>query len=197
MEVIEKFFNIMKEELEKQKQLKQQYKATGLNLYFVYELVECSYKKVLREKYPDLEKANIYNPRFVIGKMIEEIIRNYFGGNKIVKQKSVDNDIILAGAADIVKDNKIIEVKYQTALVDVPLKHHVLQLQLYLWLFEFSKGELLYISPEGIRAIEVEKQIDLQDVLALIKQEKIPRWPEWECSYCIFNQLCPYSVKKK
>jgi CRISPR-associated exonuclease Cas4 len=154
----------------------------------------------MREKFPDLELALIYNPRFVVGLMIENEIRQRISGSKVTKVVSIkglnNEDIVISGEPDIITENKIIEVKYQTVIQDLPLKHHVLQLELYLWLFGYDNGTLLYVSPEGIKSFEVKNRLTIDDVVSLIKDEKIPRW-EWECSYCIFNQFCSYAVKKK
>jgi CRISPR-associated exonuclease Cas4 len=199
-EFIKDYFDYMRNKILLERKLKEEHRNLGRKLFFVHELCECSYKKIMREKFPDLELALIYNPRFVVGLIIENEIRQRISGSKVTKVVSIkglnNEDIVISGEPDIITENKIIEVKYQTVIQDLPLKHHVLQLELYLWLFGYDNGTLLYVSPEGIKSFEVKSRLTNDDVISLIKDEKIPRW-EWECSYCIFNQFCSYSVKKK
>ncbi|MEM3753565.1 MAG: hypothetical protein QW778_03125, partial [Candidatus Micrarchaeaceae archaeon] len=87
-----------------------------------------------------------------------------------------------------------IEVKYQTALRDEPKEHHVLQVKLYLWLLSAERGELLYISPKGLKSFTIEKSLSDQEVIELIKEEKVPRWLEWECKYCQYSPFCNKST---
>lgn len=91
--------------------------------------------------------------------MIEEALKQRFkneGESTFARELSIDGkSYIVSGTADMIgpETKTPIEVKYQTALKDEPKEHHVLQLRLYLWLLNAEKGELLYVSPEGIKSI--------------------------------------------
>jgi CRISPR/Cas system-associated exonuclease Cas4 (RecB family) len=60
----------------------------------------------------------------------------------------------------------------------------------YLWLLNARRGEIVYISPEGLKTYSVGEPLTDEEVIALIKEEKTPRWPEWECQYCQYRQFC-------
>jgi CRISPR/Cas system-associated exonuclease Cas4 (RecB family) len=82
-----------------------------------------------------------------------------------------------------------IEVKYLTSLESVPREHHVLQLRIYLWLVGKAKGELTYVSPQGVKSYSVNTPLTDEEIIQLIGEEKTPRW-EWECGYCEYKQFC-------
>jgi hypothetical protein len=54
----------------------------------------------------------------------------------------------------------------------------------YLWLIGSEGGELIYVSPEGLKSFTVKEALTEREVIELIKDGKTPRWPEWECQYC-------------
>ena len=171
----------------------------GKALLFAHELCECSEKRRMRMRFPELERAETYNARFAVGELIEEALKHRFQDWKEhhhTKELMVDGQCyLISGMVDIVKpeSNTPIEIKYQTSLHRSPHEHHLLQLKLYLWLLNAKKGELLYISPEGIKSFTVKKPLTNLEVIKLIKNGKAPRWPEWECYYCPYQQFCSKS----
>jgi CRISPR-associated exonuclease Cas4 len=193
---IEKLFLDMRQKyIEERERMREKFKREGKQVIFVHELCECSEKRKMRQRFPDIERAEIYNPRFAIGQLIEEALRQRFGGEerKCTKELVVDGKpYLISGMIDIVEpEEKIpIEVKYQTSIQEKPLEHHILQLKLYLWLIGSERGELIYVSPEGLKFFIVREPLTEREVVELIKDRKSPRWPEWECQYCPYHQFC-------
>jgi len=68
----------------------------------------------------------------------------------------------------------------------------VLQVQLYMWLCNVKHGELWYFTHDSFKSFPVEGHQTDETVAALIKHHQVPLWPEWECKYCEFRQLCRY-----
>jgi len=126
--------------------LRAKYREAGKNLLFVHEICECSEKRKMRLRFPELEKAETYNARFVIGELIEEALKKRFkneGDFTYMKELNVDGkQYAICGTIDIMdpESKTPIEVKYQTALKDEPKEYHVLQLRLYLWLLGAERG---------------------------------------------------------
>jgi len=182
--------------------LRAKYREAGKNLLFVHEICECSEKRKMRLRFPELERAEVYNARFVIGELIEEALKKRFkneGDSTCMKELNVDGkQYIICGTVDIIdpESKTLIEVKYQTALKDEPKEHHVLQLRLYLWLLGAEKGELLYVSPEGLKSFIIEKPLAEREIAELIKSKRAPRWVEWECKYCQYQPFCNKAIIK-
>lgn len=170
---------------------------------FVHEQFECSYKREMRKKFPDVEKAHTYNARFAVGVLIEEALKARFRDveeHRYEKEVEIDGvRYVVSGIVDIVDpETKVpIEVKYQTSFTGVPREHHLLQLRLYLWVTNIGKGELLYVGPEGLKAFEVKSPPIDDEVISLIRDVKIPRWIEWECGYCLYEAFCSKSVLRR
>jgi CRISPR-associated exonuclease Cas4 len=170
----------------------------GKIVLFVHELCECSYKRLMRSRFPEIERAEMYNPRFALGELIEEALRYRFKGMEENHAKGLTVDgksYLISGIVDVVEPETgiPIEVKYQTSLQDKPQEHHILQLRLYLWLMNSERGELLYVSPQGLKSFIVKEPLIDEEVIQLIKDEKAPRWQEWECLYCPYQQFCSKS----
>ena len=183
-------------------ELREKYRKEGKTLLFVHELCECSHKRKMRLRFPEIEKAETYKARYAIGQLIEEALKHRFkneGDNTYVKELIADGrSYVISGTVDIIdpETKTPIEIKYQTGLQDKPHPHHILQLKLYLWLLNTKRGELLYVSPEGLKSFTVKKPLTDREVINLIKGGKAPRWPEWECSYCPYQQFCSKSNLK-
>jgi len=203
VKIIDQIFSDMaKKYILSREELRAKYKEDGKILLFVHEICECSEKRKMRLRFPELERAETYNARFVIGELIEEALKKRFKneGNSIyTKELNIDGkQYVICGTADIIdpESKTPIEVKYQTALKDEPKEHHVLQLRLYLWLLGAERGELLYVSPEGLKSFIVERPLAEREIIELIKSERAPRWVEWECKYCQYQQFCSKAILK-
>jgi len=203
VKIIDQIFSDMaKKYILSREELRIKYREDGKILLFVHEICECSEKRKMRLRFPELERAETYNARFVIGELIEEALKKRFKneGNSIyTKELSVDGkQYVICGTVDIIdpESRTPIEVKYQTALKDEPKEHHVLQLRLYLWLLNAERGELLYVSPEGLKSFIIERPLSEKEIIELIKSERAPRWIEWECKYCQYQQFCSKAIIK-
>jgi CRISPR/Cas system-associated exonuclease Cas4 (RecB family) len=150
----------------------------------------------MRLRFPDIEKATAYNPRFALGQLVEEALKHRFqneGENIYMKELKInDGSYVISGMIDVIdpETKTPIEIKYQTSLQKGPQEHHVLQMKAYLWLLNAKRGEIIYISPEGIKTYIVSEPLTDEEVKALIREEKAPRWLEWECLYCPYQQFC-------
>ncbi|MEM2151425.1 MAG: hypothetical protein QXG68_07900 [Candidatus Bathyarchaeia archaeon] len=126
-------------------------------------MCECSNKRKMRLRFPELERVETYNARFAVGELIEEALKHRFKNEldfTYMKELNINGKpYVICGTIDIIdpETETPIEVKYQTALKDEPKERHVLQLRLYLWLIGAEKGELLYISPERLKSFIIEK----------------------------------------
>jgi CRISPR-associated exonuclease Cas4 len=109
-----------------------------------------------------------------------------------------DGTYVISGMIDVIdpETKTPIEIKYQTSLQKSPHEHHILQMRAYLWLLNTKQGEIIYVSPEGLKTYIVSEPLTDEEVIALIKEEKAPKWPEWECQYCPYQQFCNKSIAK-
>jgi CRISPR-associated protein Cas4 len=196
------FFEMRQKYIEERERLREKFTSEGKNLFFVHELCECSEKRKMRLRFPEIERATTYNPRFALGQLVEEALKHRFqneGENIYMKElKMSDGNYVISGMIDIIdpETKTPIEIKYQTSLQKSPHEHHVLQMRAYFWLVNANRGEIIYISPEGIKIYAVSEPLTDEEIKALIKEEKAPRWPEWECQYCSYQQFCNKSIIK-
>ena len=167
------------------RELQEKYK---LPVIFVHELLQCPLKQDFAQKFPEIEMASLYNSRFVVGWLIEEAVKKLTGAKELKCHRVVETQsgrYVVAGTADafLEKENIVIEVKYLTGLYGSPHTHHILQLQLYLYLSGKERGELWMFSPEGAFAQPVEPASE-QQVAELVEshiaRNPAPKW-EWEC----------------
>jgi CRISPR-associated protein Cas4 len=194
---IEELFSDMRRRyIEDRERLREKLAKEGKKLLFVHELCECTEKRKMRLKFPDIERATAYNPRFALGQLVEEALKHRFQNkneNAYMKElKTNDGGYVISGVIDVIdpETKTPVEIKYQTSLQKSPQEHHILQMRTYLWLLNARRGEIVYISPEGLKTYSVGEPLTDEEVIALIKEEKTPRWPEWECQYCQYRQFC-------
>jgi len=196
------FFEMRQKYIEERERLREKFENDRKKLFFVHELCECSEKRKMRLRFPEVEKATTYNPRFALGQLVEEALKQRFkneNDNIYVKELTADNEIYaVSGMVDIIdpETQTPIEIKYQTSLHKSPHEHHIFQTKLYLWLLNAKYGEIIYVSPEGLKAYAVDEPLTDEEVLALIKNVKAPRWQEWECKYCPYQQFCNKATAK-
>jgi len=199
LDFIRKMFNAMKLKYRERKEAyRREKEASGYKVIFVHELVECGYKRVLREKFPEAEEAAELNPRFILGELIHLAIRNLTGSRDEVYERGIevgDVRFLIVGSPDVVLEDKLLEIKYQTGIVELPQEHHVRQSRLYAWLTK-KPCELVYITPQGIKGFVLEPYTD-DEVMRIITEDKFPIWEEWECSYCWYNSWCPHELARR
>jgi CRISPR-associated exonuclease Cas4 len=193
------FFEMKQKYIEERGRLKEKFAKEGKKLFFVHELCECSEKRKMRLRFPEIERAITYNPKFALGQLVEEALKHRFQNRgENVYMKELNGNYVISGMVDIIdpETKTPIEIKYQTSLQKSPHEHHILQIKAYLWLLNAKQGEIIYLSPEGLKTYTVSEPLTDEEVKALIKEEKSPRWPEWECQYCPYLQFCNKSIVK-
>lgn len=196
--VVSTFYNLARKYFDEREKVRESWKAKGKEVVFVHELCECTYKRKLRLKLIEIEKASFFNPRFLVGYFIELAVKNSFGDHEdhpVFKELAVDEkQVLVYGHVDSIISGIPLEIKYQTDLRGIPHEHHVLQLKLYSWLMNSSYGLLFYVSPEGVKIFKIENDLNDEKVVELVKNESSPMWVEWECNYCIFERFCERSL---
>jgi len=178
----------------------------GAPVLFVHELVECPKKREMRLRFPEIELASTYNPRFVVGWLIEEGVRRVLGVGEDQRRwerlvETQDLRAVVAGSIDArdPETGRPIEIKYLTSLYNAPHEHHELQLSIYLWGVGEPEGELWMISPEGAIFLPVSAASDeavIQLVSNALRAERAPMW-QWECDHCQFEKFCPSSASRR
>jgi len=153
------FFEMKQKYIEERERLREKFAKEGKKLFFVHELCECSEKRKMRLRFPEIEKATTYNPRFALGQLVEDALKHRFQneGENIYMRKLEMNDgtYVISGMIDIIDPGTKtpIEIKYQTSLQKSLQEHHILQMRAYLWLLNAKRGEIIYVSPEGLKHI--------------------------------------------
>lgn len=87
------FFDMAKKFIVAREELRAKYREAGKILLFVHEICECSEKRKMRLRFPELEKAETYNARFAVGQLIEEALKHRFkneGDLTYIKELLID-----------------------------------------------------------------------------------------------------------
>ena len=177
------------------------------NVIYVTDLVKCPLKKKYENEFRELALADFFIPSGIMGDLVhsglQQFLQKEFNADVEVngeKEVSVNGKTVkIKGRADAIihqKDGERVVVEIKSARADkgLPLDHHVMQLQIYLWMFEAGKGILVYVTPDRVTEYEVDEPLGDTEVLELVEEtvkvSKAPRY-FWECSYCQFNVICP------
>ncbi|MCH4814215.1 MAG: CRISPR-associated protein Cas4 [Saccharolobus sp.] len=177
------------------------------NTIYVTDLVKCPRKVKYESEYKELAISQVYTPSAILGDILhlglENLLKENFSAEAEVETQreiQVEGRVYkIKGKADaIIKNNSgeiiIIEIKTSRSDKGLPLIHHRMQLQIYLWLFNTKKGILIYITPDRIAEYEINEPLDEATIVRLaedtITLRNSPRF-NWECKYCIFSVICP------
>ncbi|QXJ30687.1 CRISPR-associated protein Cas4 [Saccharolobus shibatae] len=177
------------------------------NTIYVTDLVKCPRKVKYESEYKELAISQVYTPSAILGDILhlglENLLKENFSAEAEVETQreiQVEGRVYkIKGKADaIIKNNSgesiIIEIKTSRSDKGLPLIHHRMQLQIYLWLFNTKKGILIYITPDRIAEYEINEPLDEATIVRLaedtITLRNSPRF-NWECKYCIFSVVCP------
>jgi len=120
------FFEMKQKYIEERERLREKFAKGGKRLIFVHELCECSEKRKMRLRFPEIEKAITYNPRFALGQLVEDALKYRFqdeGENVYMKELTMnDGNYVISGMIDIIdpETKTPIEIKYQTSLQKIP-----------------------------------------------------------------------------
>ena len=172
------------------------------DLIYVTDVSQCLLKSWFNRAFgepPSDEKVVI----LVLGDDVHYLLNEKFpvGKGEESAERSI-NGVRIRGRADRVFSESIIEFKTATFIPSKPRDHHVLQLQLYLWLFDKKYGFIAYVSKRDgkVKAFKVSRDEDiikklLDRAIILSKHLKEGTMPEpekgWLCDYCEYKSWCP------
>ncbi len=176
------------------------------NVFYVTDLVRCPLKTYYEQKYREIAVSQALTPSTILGELVhrglESLVQleGYNVKSEVEAEKvvNVGKEVRVKGRCDIMleKDGErtIVEIKSSRSDAGIPHKHHVMQLRIYLWLFEAKKGILLYVTPDRFTEYEVNEPMDEASIVSLVQQtldrNPSPRF-QWECKYCQFSIICP------
>lgn len=172
---------------------------TDENTFLLTELLECPKKREFRRIIGYIEKTN---PALILGSIIheglEEILKRVLKPGMLLVEVEHEfqlGNIKILAKPDIMTEDYIVEIKYMRSIGgSLPLPHHWEQLQAYLALFEREKGYIVYITSDGLKEYEVEREWTIDNIYTVLNYKKTPRY-DWECRYCSFAPFCPYNVE--
>lgn len=133
-EFLRRLFNEMQKRYVVEREMRREKleKEYGSRAVFVHELLECSYKQKMKSRFPEIDTASTFNPRYVVGWLIEEGVRSIMKAKPAQWHKYLEDvNIVIAGEADLITlDGKVVETKFLSSLYGTPHEHHVAQLKL-------------------------------------------------------------------
>lgn len=163
-------------------------------------------------------QAEEYEPRilrvFQNGNMVHDRICYYLEKEGVLKGIEIEtpkNEHNIKGRLDALVEisgkTYIVEIKsINTSFMDEPIKEHVGQLQLYLYLFNKETGFLVYESKVNNSIFEFEIKLDMNIVNEILEQfkivqecvlkstppdrEKFYKKYRYPCKYCQFLKMC-------
>lgn len=150
-------------------------------------------------------------PNIILGHLVEQglkIVTGFESGKLVTKlfnikinsnEEEIVKKILIFGEPDIVayvngKPVAIIEVKYSSFLNEIP-EHYILQLKLYMNLYDVEEGRLILVTPNRVRERKIVGKVSDDEVI-----EHVTHWyetfplHEWECKRCYFRKDCKYAV---
>jgi len=184
-------------------QVEGDFEVARKDIWGVSELMMCAEKHEMKLRYPDIVESADFTPRFILGTMLHRGIQaNVITMEEWDAEALFARDIevegrrlVVVGFPDLVKRDmsELIEIKYAGALRLDPLEHHVLQVRGYLWLTNAGLGRLWYFTPDRMAEFLIEQPLRDDDVIRMLAEPRRPAYPDWECRYCFFSRLCPYT----
>lgn len=91
---------------------------------------------------------------------------------------------------------RIIEIKTVRSVVNAPFEHHILQARIYLWLLKVKDAELWYFAGDGVKFYYISNPCTDNEIQEIIRTPSAPRWSQWECNMCKYNQLCELRIQE-
>jgi CRISPR-associated exonuclease Cas4 len=169
-------------------------KKYGKPIVFAHEITGCSLKSEFAKKFSELDVAASFNPKMMVGEIVEYGIEKFMQSLGYTKFNDVlimdIGDVVIAGSPDYISSDKktLVDVKY--SYNPVTREHHIDRMRIYLTLSNADRGILLYISPFGVKSYEVKEKMDISEIKTRITFVSIPRYL-WECKYCTYADFCP------
>jgi len=167
-------------------------------IVWVHELCECPEKVRFEIDFPQLAENVRFKPAVMLGELVHVALERWALEYPLrVYHKTLDIDderVMVAGMPDYVSKtlDTVVDFKYSAHIGQEPLQHHVLQVQLYMWLCDVKHSELWYFTHDSFKSFSIDIPASDENVMQEIRHRSTPRWPEWECKYCEYRQLCQY-----
>jgi len=178
----------------------------------VHEVVQCLRKSYYERKYYSKRYEHISDTKSVIlglGLAVHEALENIFSrvlGAECEKEfvKTVyiaGNDIKVVGTVDLWINGTVVDLKTVNKIPDRPYDHHILQLQMYMWLTDTDTAYVVYICKRDGRVrvhgvVRDQRVIDrLIDRVAVfykhLRDDTVPPPEETIlCKYCEYSLDC-------
>jgi len=165
----------------------------------VHDLVRCTHKARMEQRYPELAEMVLFMPPVQIGEMVHsfvEAIPTIDRVQRVFKREA--DDYRIAGRPDISTPTAVYDLKFVSRLPREPLRHHAESAAIYAWLADVPAGYVVYFSPRGFREfgpIPPASAAFVAERAREFEEDAVhPRWG-WECHYHRgFNEVCPYSL---
>jgi len=168
------------------------------NEWWVTDIARCPLKRDFEMKYPYIWSLN---PRLVMGQLAHIGFQALVGeliGAEVPEPRSVElGSCIVSGQADLATDSEIVELKTgRMHLRNQPSEHHLMQTRLYLWLYGYEQGRIIYITGNRMCEYTVAEPYTDDEVVLEIEGATCPRW-SWECGrYCDWTVICEQAAVK-
>jgi len=184
--------DFISEEYNRRLEAKEKY--SDRNVIFVSELVRCHHQTIFARAFTEFFSIS---PSAVLGRFAHIGFQEWLKGRTKnlrveVELSKVIEGFEVVGRVDAMDDEYIYELK--TGLDhkgDKPNDVHLMQVKLYMWLADYQKAKIIYVTHGRFCEYEVTGAYTDIDVLRLIKNWESPRF-KWECSYCMYSSICPY-----
>jgi CRISPR-associated exonuclease Cas4 len=169
---------------------------------YVTDLLECGLKRRFEETFPEVARADYFNPATLLGDVVHAGVRELLQGMPDA-QFEVEGEmefggLKIKGRADMLLPDRVVDFKFVRSSYRVPHNHHVLQVRIYMRMFSKPKGSLLYLATDRITEIDEDIEPSLgipitdEELKTLLSRRDAPMWPEWECEYgCPWTSVCP------
>jgi hypothetical protein len=147
--------------------------------------VHVKYLCYCKHKMDNTDRKNILRKDAVIlGNIVDEGVKRILGMQVDTISKKVGKYTVY-GTPDIIVDGKVIDIKFSAYPRKQAGTHDIMQMKLYLWLYDVDVGYLWYLIPKEFQEFEVSGAYSDEEVIRLIENHTSPRW-DWECNskYC-------------
>ena len=177
---------------------------TEINEFRCSSFDVCPRKMYYQKKYP-VDPTEYVKGIFTIGhilhKEIQEILKDTYDCEVPVLYVDKQSDIKLIGHADLVSDNRVIDIKTVNRLPVRPYDKHHLQVNTYSYLLSKDYYGLLYVEKNTLQMRYFEYYTDEQLfkhilqkcrlVYRCIKSDELPECiPNKLCRYCQYKEYC-------
>jgi len=187
------------------------FQAGYSSIAYITDCLTRSYYRIKLNSYEESYEKRYYRAS---GRLLHAFLLNRLAiklnAQKDVYLKYETPDFVIAGKADLVADNYIVELKTVSKIPDKPNEVHIEQLNAYMAIANKAYGYVLYVSRvNGLaKCFEIIFNPQLwqstQDKAKELKKACLEDYPpephkpkSWlakACKYCEFKNICSYKV---